>query len=572
MNKDIGKYRASRLLSTGGMATIYLGSHREMGRPVVIKQLHPHLSRDAEFVSRFEREANILGGLRHPNIVDIIDYFVLDDSYYIVLEHIDGCSLKDLLDRAGRVPLTLAVYIIRQMAAGLGHAHSKGVVHRDIKPANIMVSKSGQVKITDFGLAYAKEALTITDPGTFVGTPAYLAPEQIKGQKGDEASDLFAAGVIFYQLLTGTNPFAGETHSQSIDRTLRHSPSRLSKEDPSIPPGVDGAAFKMIEKERFRRYYRAEQVLADLEPYSLTSGEALARYLDDPGVYQPRQVDQELITKLARQERWDIFLRRLVMYLVLAGAAAALFYLGARWAGDYLRSRAANPAEVHVPDTSLAVREEPPPSRQTLEVSGTAGSRVYLDGHYRGKVPLAISNLDTGRHRLSVKSEGYQEQNREFSLKANQQLALNIDLSPVVLPPGYLKLSISPWAEVYIDGRFIDRTPIRAPVMLESGKHQVVLRHPNRLEYRQEVEVLPGDTTLLALSLPEAFGYLKLSVVPWARVYLDGAEQGTTPLGQPLRLSIGEHELRLAGPEGREWRETIRISENDTTERQIALQ
>jgi hypothetical protein len=458
------------------------------------------------------------------------------------------------------------------MAGGLGHAHAKGVVHRDIKPANIMVSKSGQVKITDFGLAYAKEALTITDPGTFVGTPAYLAPEQIKGQKGDEASDLYAAGVIFYQLLTGTNPFAGETHSQSIDRTLRHVPRRLSKDDPAIPPGVDGTVFKLLEKERFRRYHRAEQVLADLEPYSLISGEALSRYLADPAGYQPRQVDQELIAKLARQERWDIFIRRLVMYLALAGAAAVLLYLGVRWTGDYLRSRAVPETAQTTDTTRISLAEEPPRSRQVLEVSGTAGGRVYLDGNYRGKVPLALSDLDTGRHRLAVRSEGYQEQTREFSLQPGQQLALDIELSPVVLPPGYLKFSISPWAEVYINGRFVDRTPMQAPLMLEAGRHQVILRHPNRREYLQEVEVLPGDTTLLALSLPEAYGYLKLSVVPWARVYLDGAEQGTTPLGQPLKLSIGEHELRLSGPDGREWRETIRISEQDTTERQIVLQ
>ncbi len=570
MNKTIGKYQAVELLSTGGMATIYLGTHREMGRQVVIKQLHPHLSRDSEFVKRFEREANILGGLHHQNIVDIIDYFVFDGSYYIVLEYIDGCSLKQLLDRVNTIPLTVAVFIIRQVIGGLGYAHDKGIVHRDIKPANIMITRSGIVKITDFGLAYAKESLTITDPGTFVGTLAYLAPEQIKGQKGDESSDLYAAGVILYQMLTGGNPFAGETHSESIDRTLRLSPRRLSKLNGEIPIGIDHLVFRLLEKDKHRRYSRASQVSSDLEPYYLISNEALSRYLAAPDKYLPRQDDQELIVKLVRQERWDLFLKRLIIYFVGTAVALSAAFYGVKYLGRYFKRNL--PAAVAPADTLPGLPVPAPQNPQVLNVSGTTGARVYVDDVYQGKVPVAVNTLATGKHRLAARLEGYQDHQSDFVLKQGQELSLTLDLLPMVLPPGYLKFSISPWAEVYVDGSYIDRTPIRSPVKLAAGAHSLLLRHPNRKEYRREVSIKPGDTTVIALTLPEAFGLLKLSVLPWARVYIDGIEHGTTPLGQPIKISIGEHELKLVGPEGKEWKETIRIAEDIVTERQIVLQ
>ncbi|HAD81941.1 MAG: hypothetical protein A2509_06520 [Candidatus Edwardsbacteria bacterium RIFOXYD12_FULL_50_11] len=570
MNKAIGKYQAVELLSTGGMATIYLGTHREMGRQVVIKQLHPHLSQDSEFVRRFEREANILGGLHHQNIVDIIDYFVFEGSYYIVLEYIDGGSLKQLLDRVKTAPLTVAVFIIRQVISGLGYAHEKGIVHRDIKPANIMITKSGVVKITDFGLAYAKEALTITDPGTFVGTLAYLAPEQIKGQKGDEASDLYAAGVMLYQMLTGDNPFAGETHSQSIDRTLRLSPRRLAKIDPEIPIGIDHLVFKLLEKDKHRRYSRSAQVSSDLEPYSLIRNEALSRYMADPDSYQPRQDDQEMIVKLARQERWDYFIKRLIIYFAATALALSAAFYGIKYLSRYLKRTL--PAAAVPADTSATTPIAAPEAGQLMNISGTTGARVYIDDRYQGKIPLAINTLDTGRHRLRVKQTGYQDQTSEFTLAKSQKFSITVDLLPVVLSPGYLRFSVKPWAEVYVDGNYIDRTPIKAPLKLDAGRHALILRHPNRREHRQDVQITPGDTALVALDLPEAFGYLKLSVLPWAKVLIDGAEHGTTPLGQPIKISIGEHELRLVGPEGREWKETIRIAEDMVTEKQIVLQ
>jgi hypothetical protein len=138
--------------------------------------------------------------------------------------------------------------------------------------------------------------------------------------------------------------------------------------------------------------------------------------------------------------------------------------------------------------------------------------------------------------------------------------------------PGFLKLSVKPWAEIYLNGRYYERTPLDNPIKLSPGKYQLILRHPNRKEYLDTLTITPEDTLSLAVFMPEAFGNLRLTVSPWAVVYIDGEEIGTTPLGAPLKLSIGEHELKLSGPAGKEWKENLNIEEEKTLDRNIILQ
>ncbi len=572
--KQIGQYQIERLVSTGGMSTLYLGRHREMGRQVVVKQLHPHLARDQALVKRFEREARILGGLRHPNIVDIIDFFQHQDASYIVLEYIEGCSLNELLGRRSPLPVTVAAFVAGQLAQGLGYAHGRGVVHRDIKPANIMFTESGVTKIADFGLAFVKETLAHTDPGTFFGTPAYLAPEQIQGSKGDQRSDLFSFGVVLYQMLSGTNPFAGGSPSECIDRVLRMRPPKLSAANPGVPPGMESLVADLMEKNPDRRPEGAGQAAARLEPYVFITGEGLARFLADPCGYQPRREDQQALDRLSRRER-----RARTFIRLLASSAAVLAAAAALWAGihwglpaldDWRLRKQPVPAPAG-PDTSAGLPVPVPAGEQRLRLSGTTGARVTVDGVRRGDIPLSIEGIGPGRHLVRAELEGYQPYDRTVTIEQGQDLELAVNLTPAAKKPGYLELAVTPWAEVLVDGRFLDRTPLSGPIRLEAGKRQLVLRHPNRREYAREITIGPGDTLRLTVDMPQAWGYLSISVTPWAEVFLDGAGAGTTPLADPLRLSIGEHELKLAGPAGREWRETVRITEGDTLEVRVDL-
>jgi serine/threonine protein kinase len=574
MKDRIGHYRVSSVLSSGGMATIYLGQHAELGRQVVIKQLHPHLSNDQGFVKRFEREAKLLGRLHHENVVDVIDYFESEGAYYIILEYIEGCSLKDLLDRHRKVPFLIAVHIVSQIARGLQHAHQNGIIHRDIKPANIMLTSSGGVKITDFGLAYAKESLTITDPGTFVGTPAYLAPEQVRGQTADAQSDIYALGVIFYELISGSNPFAGQTHSETIDRTLRCVPKDLSRQYDGLPLGVDSIAQKLLDKNPRHRYVDVAKVLHDLNPYNLAGAEMFSRYMADPGNYHPRQEDINVIKKIARSERLARSLKQMVMLMVIA----LLILLGGQWGyktvSDFLlkwrQARTGAPRDTlrsGLPDTVLS-----PTPVQVLSVVGTEGASLFLNGKPAGTTPANITAIAPGSYKLVARKDGYEDWARDFSIKAGQVLVMTAEMKPRTLPPGYLKLAAKPWAEVYIDGRYYDRTPLDQLVRLAVGSHELILRHPNRKTHRQTIDITSKDTVLVDVAMPEAYGELRISVTPWAVVYIDGEEMGTTPLGAPLKISIGEHELLLKGPSGKEWNETLIIEEDKVLERNVVLQ
>lgn len=568
--KQVGQYLIEGLISTGGMSTLYLGRHREMGRQVAIKQLHPHLARDQALVKRFEREAKILGGLRHHHIVDILDFFRHQDAFYIVLEYIEGRSLKDLLSARSPLPITAAANIGAQVARGLGYAHGRGVVHRDIKPANILFTVLGVAKIADFGLAFAKEALGLTDPGTFFGTPAYLAPEQIKGEKGDVRSDLFSFGVVLYEMLSGQNPFAGGTASDCMDRVLRHRPPKLS----GLPPGLSRLALELLEKDPSRRPTSAVEAAERLEPYALITGEGVSRLLADPQGYRIRKEDQQALERISKRESRSQALFRFLTFAMLTGIIAfaswAIFKWGFPAAARFLSKSSTK--NLSIPTDSSVVLNPPDTSWVgSLRLSGTSGARIYVNGRYQGVVPLTIEDLKPGRVLVRAEQDGFQTLEKTVVVQAREIKSLDIELVPQARDPGYLALAVLPWAEVYIDGRLIDRTPLPGPLSLESGKRQLLLRHPNRREYLREIEIKPGDTLRLEVTMPQAWGYLAVAASPWAEVFVDGEPAGTTPLADPIRLSIGQHEIRLEGPGGSRWRETVSLSEGETLSLRVDL-
>ena len=198
------------------MADVWLAEDQELGRRVAVKILHERYANDEQFVERFRREATHAAGLSHPNIVSIYDRGVADGSYYIVMEYIEGRTLKELIVTRGPCPVPVAISYTRQILAALRYAHKNGIIHRDIKPHNVIVDREGRVKVADFGIARAG-ASEMTEAGSIVGTAQYLSPEQARGAPVDESSDLYSTGIVLYELLTGTVPFTGETPGRDRD-------------------------------------------------------------------------------------------------------------------------------------------------------------------------------------------------------------------------------------------------------------------------------------------------------------------------------------------------------------------
>ncbi|HET7217232.1 MAG TPA: serine/threonine-protein kinase [Vicinamibacterales bacterium] len=264
--KVIGPYIVRRELGRGGMGVVYLVDDTRLSRPVALKALAPEVGRDPSRRERLRLEARAAAVLSHPSIATVYSLDEIGDDLYLACEYVPGEPLRSLL-AAGPLPIAQVVTIGVQLASALATAHTVGVIHRDIKPENVMKTPSGVVKILDFGLARMEGAATpkLTQTGVIVGTPAYMAPEQVLGQHVDFRTDLFALGVLIYELASGVNPFVAKTVSGTLARIVESEPSALSTVRPQIPPGLDRIVARCLRKDPAQRYESTLDLVADLE-------------------------------------------------------------------------------------------------------------------------------------------------------------------------------------------------------------------------------------------------------------------------------------------------------------------
>lgn len=259
-----GRYELLEMIGEGGMARVYRGRDHLLRRTVAVKILKDQMTGDADFVRRFRREAQAAAGLSHPNIVNIYDVGERGNTYFMVMEYVDGKNLKQHIREKGRLTAYEAVSITRQIAEALAQAHAAGVVHRDIKPQNIIFSRDGQVKVADFGIAIAADGTTITCGDDIVGSVHYFSPEQARGNVVGKQSDLYSLGIILYEMVTGQVPFTGDS---PVSIAMKHveepvpSPRKLAED---IPEALERVILKAVQKDPSRRYTDAPELLDDL--------------------------------------------------------------------------------------------------------------------------------------------------------------------------------------------------------------------------------------------------------------------------------------------------------------------
>ncbi len=259
-----GRYRILRKLGAGGMADVYLAEDEDLGRRVAIKILNERYSSDEAFTERFRREAKSAASLSHPNIVSIYDRGESEGRPYIAMEVIEGRSLKELIVAKGPLPIAVAVDYAKQILAALRFAHRHGIIHRDIKPHNILLGGDNRVFVTDFGIARTGPS-EMTEVGSIMGTAQYLSPEQARGAPVTAASDLYSAGVVLYEMLTGKTPFTGDTPIEIAMKHLNEVPHPPSELRDDIPPELDLIVLRALAKDPHERYEAAEQFSADLD-------------------------------------------------------------------------------------------------------------------------------------------------------------------------------------------------------------------------------------------------------------------------------------------------------------------
>jgi len=544
----IGRYEIVGELGRGAMGVVYQARDPQLGRVVAIKTLRADLGLPpeefAKLKKRFYQEATAAGRLTHPGIVAIHDVIELEDTPYIVMEFIEGRTLADLLATEGAPDPHRAVAIVRQICAALEYAHAHGVVHRDIKPANILVGPGEAAKLGDFGIARITGS-EATRTGVVLGTPGYLAPEQIRGERIDGRGDLFSLGVVLYEALTGVNPFKAEDLATVLYRIVHETPVPACERNPAIPPALSAVVERAMAKEPDARYATAS-AFAD----------ALARGLEPP------TAGGEMLRRArglwGRPGAWPWL--AVATAACLVGLGVGTWALRGREAGQdgartaRVASRPAEPSprpETATPSPPPRRHEEattpaPPAPPQpapgsaaratpdrlgTIMLTTNPSVEVFLDGAFRGRTgdtPLLLADVPAGERLVTLRL-GKREETLRGRVRDGQSLAMTYRFQdeprepapdrPPAVPPGEaraprpappsdrvgcLSVNAVPFASVHADGQYVGDTP-RACLRVPVGEHRIHFEAGGQRSPERVVQVTEQHTPAAPLRLSYDF-------------------------------------------------------------------
>ncbi|MDQ7039982.1 MAG: protein kinase [Rhodothermus sp.] len=533
----IGDLQPFAELAAGPTATVYKAYQASLDRFVLLKILRPELAEDETFVQRFEEEARLAARVQHPNVVAVYAFGREGPHVYFATEFVEGLSLRELLTH-GSLPPALALYVAAEVARGLKAAHEKGVLHRDLKPANILISYTGQVKLTDFGMA---SLLSSGGNEEVRGTPGYLAPEQVLGEAPGPAADLFALGATLFEMLTGTPAFLGETPGEIFDALLHHDPIPRLQRLAAVPDDVIALCARLLAKRPEARYPDATALLQDLEalrqrPELRATPEDLATYIDHPEAF-PRMPVQPVVTtpprpvsSSAHRPRWHLVVGAIATLTLLG-----LLLLAGPW--PFTPQRSMSPSSA----ASTTIQTTTPP--ESL-VASPVGSQLSPD-----------TTVSPVRPSPSTANLPRPSEERLPSLPPPDTPHLSLSPLPETQPdPARLQLEVTPWAYVLLerpDGiDSLGATPLDTPLTLPAGSYTLHLHNPEFPPYRLSLKLQPGQDTLVAVSLWLQVARLWLEVHPWAHVYIDNRYYDVIPpQEQPFILEPGIHRLQLVHPE-----------------------
>jgi serine/threonine protein kinase len=383
-NTLIGKYRVLDRLGAGGMGEVYRAVDSRTNRIVALKIILSAVA-DPSFVTRFVNEARILATVRHPNIVSFIDYLEFEGNPCLVMEYVEGKMLAELLHTRGRFPIGEAMAIAEALGEAVAHLHGQGILHRDLKPANVLLTQSGQVKLLDFGIAKGGITPKLTATGAAIGTFEYLPPERIRGEEADARTDVWALGVILYEMVTGTSPFSSGSFVELCQKIGRASYTRPTAVEAGVPASVERVITRCLKKQPRDRYPTASEFLADLKRQRHSAqpvGDRPAR--STPAALGPASSVPEPTRRLGRA---TVAAAVGIPAIFLALAATITPVL---WRGD-----------TSAADTNSPVR------RIQIETYSPKGVQVFRKGRLIGTTPFVIDAHDGEEIDLELKKEGY---------------------------------------------------------------------------------------------------------------------------------------------------------------------
>lgn len=593
------RYALTRQLGEGGMARVYLADDQTLGRQVAIKMLHGDLKENAEVSARFLREARIFASLKHPHIVDIYDVLDLGEGRVaMVMEYIDGADLAGALDRGVALVPELAVLLLRPIADALSYAHERGVVHRDVKPANVLLGRDGAIKLSDFGIAKAAEQTQVTRTGDFLGTPAYIAPEQARGEDIGPAADQFALGVMLYEMVTGRRPFDASTPVAILSKVLighYEDPRALSK-------AVDERLAKVIHRaladKPSKRYPTLAALLNAMRPEKPLDAERV-RAVVTGLVEEPQQTARAVAREVAQT------------YVGIGKAALQTQPLQAREAALKALARDPDAAEAHalLAQTPVPDRQAPQPAPKTLAYAETA--EVLRTDYLPSVAPKTRSAVDeradtddvTIDAQAAVSSAQYQQvdappRNGRWVVIVAILIAAAIgggitwmlrtlpagSDAAVVAQPGSLPIGpdipATPSTPAPPSAPSSEAPPSEAPPSAAPPSSAPPSTAPATRSRRPRKPAPPSAPRTAAPAPASAAppsgkvrpGLLAVRVTPWGDLRVDGELRSKGQLKHPpLRLAPGKHTIEVSHPKWGTKRQQISINPGKTTTVRISL-
>jgi len=448
-----GRYQVRKLLGAGGMAAVFLADEIGLDRPVAIKVLPPELARDEGLVTRFQREAKTSAKLDHPHIIPIYRVESEAGLHYFVMKYVPGRSLESLLENKEAMAIDLATRILSEAAMALGHAHSRGVVHRDVKPANIMLDQDGRVVLTDFGISKAGETSSLTQTGTIVGTPHYMAPEQALGTEVDGRADQYALGVVAYQILARQCPFTGGSAHTILYRHIHETPTPIAELRRDTPSHLADAVAIAMAKDPANRFATMEEFARALNGEVTATTRRLASGTRSASAHAATQrIDKSPAASPQRSRRTAIRVAAgLAIVAVLAAGgwvATAGRYRSAivpDSAGTLLKSNVANTGAhtaVSTPEEKAVRGRQPqspnrvvaePARKQTspITVASEPYGVLFIDDIEIGDTPVANHPLEVGRsYRIRVEREGFRTKRETITVSSPNPIRRSYVLDP----------------------------------------------------------------------------------------------------------------------------------------------
>lgn len=493
----IGNYEILEVIAEHGPTLICLAKHKKLGRKTFLKIFK---SADITLLKRFEREAKVVADLNDKHIVSIYDFGEENGRYFISMEYVDGSNLKEYLDHH-ELSSEEIVEIAYKITKAVAVLHAHGYIHRDLKPENILVSKDGKVKLTDFGIAFHDSLNHVTTEGSLLGTPLYMSPEQINNLPITPASDVFALGIIFYQMATKKHPFAAPRIGEIFSKILSQPIEDLCTARADLPVWFCQLVNRMLNKEPKARYPSARELLDEFRKHHLFP-------------VPPNEEESPAPKKVSKA----------AFYLVGLAVFVLLLILGYRFA-------------INMEQKSSGI------------VADTLNTKIAIDSSKQTE-----NQISGEKDSLTIAAVTGQKSVKGTETKNNATL-------PVVKPPYIkyvnLKIQTYPWCKIYLNYQLIDSTPMIRPLKLRPGKYLIGLQNPLYPSFTDSITIPQKKNFTLSFNLDSVFARLDLQVLPWGRVYVDGKYIGETPLQKPIYVTRTTHFIEVKNDFYITWRDTL---------------